>query len=480
MRPAVRCTAYSACKLSAIATRILGDDIFGLEKVMVAGTQIHSQVVGNYEDKSRCVSEILEFVESIAGVALRNYREPIAQCIDEMVMNALYDAPVDEHGRHIFDRMPTRKRITMRTEQKVVVQYAYDGKQFAVAVRDAFGSLGREIVVRNLHKCLYAARPIDRRAGGAGLGLYLMTTAASAVYFNVLPKIATEALCTFDLGAPSRELEQFGFFVQNDTAGRVATAPARRIFAGSPRARLFRVVRRVFAAAIAAWIVLLGVLAWPRVFGAKTARVTFTAPSGAAIVIDGRTVGLAANGTLSIADLEIGRDYSVIARLDGYEPKRAIIRPHVGANESVFELQALATLDLDSQPTGATIEIDGKPVGTTPLAVTSLAPGATVSIMFERHGYRTASARLQVPARGHSVRLVQTLELSDELVRVHFVSTPPGAAIIKDGKRTVDRTYTHMVTITAADFAMLKAGGTIMETSTVDLCHSHVITVSCG
>ena len=40
--------------------------------------------------------------------------------------------------------------------------------------------------------------------------------------------------------------------------------------------------------------------------------------------------------------------------------------------------------------------------------------------------------------------------------------------------------HTHMVTITAADFAMLKAGGTIMETSTVDLCHSHVITVSCG
>lgn len=40
--------------------------------------------------------------------------------------------------------------------------------------------------------------------------------------------------------------------------------------------------------------------------------------------------------------------------------------------------------------------------------------------------------------------------------------------------------HNHQVTITAADFTTLQAGGTIMVTSTVTFCHSHVCTVSCG
>jgi len=52
----------------------------------------------------------------------------------------------------------------------------------------------------------------------------------------------------------------------------------------------------------------------------------------------------------------------------------------------------------------------------------------------------------------------------------------------------VDKTYdimgmanhSHTITITAAEFATLLAGGTIMDTSTVGLCHTHVVTTSCG
>jgi hypothetical protein len=40
--------------------------------------------------------------------------------------------------------------------------------------------------------------------------------------------------------------------------------------------------------------------------------------------------------------------------------------------------------------------------------------------------------------------------------------------------------HNHVVTITAAQFDMLRAGGTVMDTSTVAVCHSHVCTISCG
>jgi hypothetical protein len=424
-------------QLVAMAARILHDDIFGLDKVMAAGAQIHVRTVGDYREKSLCMSAISEFVEQI-GVP-RAYRTPIEQCVDEMMMNALYDAPVDTQGQRVFSGVPTRVRITLRTDQHVTVQYAYDGRHFAVAVRDAFGTLERQTVLGFLHKGLHAAEQVDRRAGGAGLGLYLMVHSSTAVYFHVLPGIATEALCVFDLQAPKLSLEEFGFLVQVDAAGQRATGPARRLLAG-PRSRV-----RVVSALIVAIVALLGILVLPRSLrGAKQAQVTFTThPPGATLEISGRTVGIATEGTFTVGDLEPGRDYPVVALLEGYEPTRAIVTPHAGSNEISFELHALATVELDSEPTGAGVEIDGKPMGSTPLMLTSLPPEATVSIVFRRTGYRAATARLQVPRMGDRKRLVQTLEVSDEFVRVHFVSNPPGAEVIKRGQpATIDHTYT--------------------------------------
>ena len=87
-------------RLSAMAARILTDDLFGFENMMAPGTPIHARVVGDYQEKSRCMSEVSEFVDE--AKVPRKYRAPIEQCIDEMVMNALYDAPVDAQGNHLF------------------------------------------------------------------------------------------------------------------------------------------------------------------------------------------------------------------------------------------------------------------------------------------------------------------------------------------------------------------------------------------
>ncbi|HWU86603.1 MAG TPA: ATP-binding protein, partial [Kofleriaceae bacterium] len=231
-------------QLSAVAARIVADDVFGLAQVMAPETQLHTQLVGDHREKALCMAAVAELVAQ-AGVP-RRHREPIEQCLDEMLMNALYDAPVDEQGQHIFAGVPTNVRVTLRTEHRVAVQYACDGTRFAVAVRDAFGSLERRIVLRHLHKGLHAEQKIDRKAGGAGLGLYLMTHAATAVSFHVLPGISTEALCVFELEAPRRQLEQLAFLVQRDAAGQVPSGPARRLPAG-PRRR-----GRVVAAALAA------------------------------------------------------------------------------------------------------------------------------------------------------------------------------------------------------------------------------------
>lgn len=356
-------------RLAALATRIVSDDVFGLGQAMAPGTPIHTRSVADHAEVARCVAQISTFAEQrgVPGAC----HEPIAQCLDEMLMNALYDAPVDAQGRPLFAGVSPRARIALRSEHTAEVQYAYDDKRFAISVRDAFGTLERRTVVGILHKCAHAERPIDRKVEGAGLGLYLMVYAATAVFFHVLPGIATEVICLFDMDPPGRALAALGFLTQRDAGALRASGPGRRRLAGHRRrARALAAVSTAGAGAIAA-------------------------------VILSRYGGSAA----------------------GAPPP--------------------ATLELDSQPTGAAVAIDGHTVGSTPLTLTSLAPGTTVTAAFQRTGYRVAAVPIHVPGPGERARRIQPLEVSDDFVRVRFASTPLGAEIRRTGQpAAIDRTYT--------------------------------------
>ncbi|CAN5631186.1 hypothetical protein BH11MYX1_BH11MYX1_46280 [soil metagenome] len=436
---------FDSRELSSLATRVLAGDIFGLEKMIHWGTFVHSQLVGDYQEKSVAISQISEFAE-LMGVR-RKYRESIEQCVDEMLMNALYDAPVDEHGQPLFSEIPTKTRISLRVEQKVVVQYACDGKRFAVSVRDGFGTLERATVLRYLHKCLHSEQQIDRKVGGAGLGLYMMVNAASCVLFNVLPGIATEVVCVFDLEMPKMQLEQIGFFHEKiDAAGRLATGPSKRLpgTAHHPVERrqvsapgVSPLLVRVLVAAIVVMCGLIGFVAGGRIFGAKqTTEVSFsTSPEGAQIELEGHNVGSTTGGSLAIADLEVGRAYAVVARHEGYVAKHEVIQPRAGGTRVAIQLTALAaTVDVDTTPTGATIEIDGAARGRTPLALTTLAPSTAVAITFKKSGYQAVTTKLEVPGPGQEVRIVQPLSVNDELARVRLSSDPTGAAITQNGQ----------------------------------------------
>ncbi len=432
---------FDAQQLASLANRIVADDLFGLDKVIGSEAVIHDHVVAEFRDKVTCMAKVAAFVEH-SGIAAR-YQEPIQQCCDEMLMNALYDAPVDANGTHVFAGVSPRQRITQRTAQTVAVQYAYDGRRFAISVRDSFGTLGREILLRYLDKCLRVDHQLDRKAGGAGVGLYLVLNSASTVYFHVLPGIATEAVCIFDTGAARSGLAQFGFLTQADPRGLPPTKPARVLPAAAVVAK--RRIKVAVAALLVAGVVALGVAVWPRAHAPReTSRITIkTVPHDVTIELDDRTVGIATAGVFTVSDLEVGHTYRVGGRRSGYESQQITVRPPRGDSEVTLTLAALATVELDSQPSGSSVQIDGKLAGTTPLVLTTLMPGTTIAVVFERPGYLPAAASVQVPERGKTQRLVQPLERSGDFVRVRFVSEPPGAEVLQSGQQPgIDRTYT--------------------------------------
>jgi hypothetical protein len=359
---AVVAEAFDPRQLAAMAARIVDDDALGLERLLAPGAEIHTRAVADHAGKMRCLARLAAALDA-QGVP-RRYREPIEQCVDEMVMNALYDAPRDAEGKRLFAGTSVRERIGLRTQQRAIVRYAHDGRRFAVSVRDAFGALERDTVLAALHKCLHASQPVESRVEGAGLGLYLMLNASTAVQFCVVPGIATEVICLFDVAAPRLALTELGFFVQREPRGLRASGPARRLRVRRPK--------RIAAA-------------------------------------------------LGLAAALAGGVFAAMPRAPA----------------------PVAVVEIDSQPTGAEVEVDGAPAGTAPVTLTAVAPESTIAIVLRRTGYRPARVELRAPAAGSSARVVQPLERSDELVRVRFVSTPPGAEVTRTGQPPgADRTYT--------------------------------------
>jgi hypothetical protein len=70
--------------------------------------------------------------------------------------------------------------------------------------------------------------------------------------------------------------------------------------------------------------------------------------------------------------------------------------------------RAPGSLGVDSRPSGAKVFVDGKLAGTTPLSLSTLAPGE-YAVRLERDGYRSWASTVHVAA-GESQRVAASLE----------------------------------------------------------------------
>lgn len=190
-------------------------DLFGIEKYLPEGTQVHLTRLREYKGRTAAIDEVLGYAEKV-GVR-RQVRTAIGQVCEELLMNALYDAPIDEHGNPIFAEIEVKARLEQLSPQPVSIRYAVTESGFAVSVRDRFGRLDKATVLRYIDKCLHSPQQIDRKVYGAGLGIYLITNAAAQFILNVAPGMATEVVCTFDRKTARASLRALSVFVYPGT-----------------------------------------------------------------------------------------------------------------------------------------------------------------------------------------------------------------------------------------------------------------------
>jgi hypothetical protein len=129
-----------------------------------------------------------------------------AQLADELIMNAIYDAPLDAHGRQRYAHR-RRDAIELEPSEYPIFGFGSDGARIVISVTDPFGHLSREAVFGGIHRGLTTGT-MDASGGGAGLGMLLIHNTAKVLFIDVVPHRTTQVTGVIDLDVPSTQLRR--------------------------------------------------------------------------------------------------------------------------------------------------------------------------------------------------------------------------------------------------------------------------------
>jgi hypothetical protein len=157
--------------------------------------------ISSSAERDLTVAAIQERVTSLQ--VPKRVAEMFGELAHELIMNAMYDAPVDAQGRprYAADR---KAELRLEPREQPTVWLATDGSRLVLQVADPFGRLQRHHVMNGLARGL-AGGEMDQSHGGAGLGMMMCHNSAALLVFDVRPGIRTEVTAVFELDLNLRE-----------------------------------------------------------------------------------------------------------------------------------------------------------------------------------------------------------------------------------------------------------------------------------
>ena len=137
----------------------------------------------------------------------------IANAVDELLMNAIYDAPVDDLGKPLLTSTPRSTLINLEGRHAVEMQVGFDGKYVAITVVDLFGSLDKVKLLSHVSK-MYTEEEykVKTSVAGAGIGLATVFRSGGSLLFISESRVRTEVTVLFRRTDNFREFkDQFRF-----------------------------------------------------------------------------------------------------------------------------------------------------------------------------------------------------------------------------------------------------------------------------
>lgn len=189
----------------------LEERAFGIGRLVRPGTRIQTIQLNSSLQKQEAVEVVRNYL-----VALRfqtRMATVIANAVDELIMNAIYDAPVDSAGRPLYNAMGRNTRVDLAGKSAVELHVAFDGTYVTLTAVDLFGSLDKGRLLSAISK-IYREKEYRIRNGvaGAGIGLATVFHSGGSFHFASENGVRTEVSVFFRKTENFREFKnQFRF-----------------------------------------------------------------------------------------------------------------------------------------------------------------------------------------------------------------------------------------------------------------------------
>ncbi len=156
------------------------DKAFGLANILPPGTKVQVIRFNLSTQKQEGVEAVKNFLLAIKFKT--RMAVVIANAVDELLMNAIFDAPVDAAGKPVYAQTTRDTELELRGKHQVELHVGYDGEYIAITAVDLFGSLDKAKLFTHISK-RYAEEEYKVRASYAGAGIGLATVFRSGGSF---------------------------------------------------------------------------------------------------------------------------------------------------------------------------------------------------------------------------------------------------------------------------------------------------------
>ncbi len=179
-------------------SKLASGNYFGLEKYISWGVEVKEFEVADSDHRSKVIEEMDEYFGQ-SGIRSSN-RSRLTVVAEEMLMNAIYDAPHDQEGNPIYNHKNRTEKVVLAEAHRPMFRFATDGVLVAISITDPFGALDARTLFAYLEKCYSGGSLNDGRKdkGGGGRGLHQIIENSDLVVFNIDPKKRTEVIALFN------------------------------------------------------------------------------------------------------------------------------------------------------------------------------------------------------------------------------------------------------------------------------------------
>lgn len=189
----------------------LNERAFGLNTLMKPGTKIQKIVLQKSGQKQEAVEAVRNFL--VAAKYQSRMATVIANAVDELLMNAIFDAPIDDLGKQLYASAPRTTHIDLIGKHAVEMQVSFDGTYVGITAIDQFGSLDKSKLLTHISK-IYTQEEYKVRSSvaGAGIGLATVFRSGGSFFFVSEGGTRTEVTVFFKRTDNFREFkDQFRF-----------------------------------------------------------------------------------------------------------------------------------------------------------------------------------------------------------------------------------------------------------------------------